>query len=144
MKKNRIILTAGSLILAVLGFANWMLFQVRDPLFRGKPESDWIEHLSYADDAQVKQWLEFGSEGVRVLVRGLEAANRPVDRFYRTAYRSMRTLPAECIGESDPSSPALASHGHHPKHANAHRQPFVELGERRDARRAGDGPSPQG
>jgi hypothetical protein len=72
----------------------WLVVRPRDPLFHGKPESYWIEHLSYRDEEQVKQWREFGSDGVDVLVRALYGASRPTDRVYRSVYRNMaRILP---------------------------------------------------
>jgi hypothetical protein len=55
----------------------------RDPLFRDKPESDWIANLKYRDDQQVEEWRGYGEEGVQVLIRGLERANRPGERAYR-------------------------------------------------------------
>lgn len=58
-----------------------------DPLFRGKPESEWIKNLKYSDDEQVKEWRAYGEEGVQVLIRGLEKANRPGERTYRRCYR---------------------------------------------------------
>ncbi len=78
--------------------AGWLAIIPRDPLFHGKPESYWIQHLSYNDDEQARQWREFGPDGVRVLVRGLERADRPADRFYRRLYRRMlRVLPGSWI-----------------------------------------------
>jgi HEAT repeat protein len=62
-----------------------------DPLFRGKPESEWIKNLKYSDDQQVKEWRVYGEEGVQVLIRGLESANHPGERAYR---RFNRLLPA--------------------------------------------------
>ncbi|MCI0535441.1 MAG: HEAT repeat domain-containing protein [Verrucomicrobiales bacterium] len=55
----------------------------RDPPFRGQPESEWIKNLKYRDDQQVKEWRAYGEEGVQVLIRGLERANRPGERAYR-------------------------------------------------------------
>src|SRR6266699_2744680 len=54
-----------------------------DPLFHGKPESEWIANLKYRDDQQVEEWRAYGEEGVQVLIRGLERANRPGERAYR-------------------------------------------------------------
>ena len=62
----------------------------RDPMFRGKPESEWIKNLKYGDDQQVKEWRAYGEEGVQVLIRGLQRANRPGERAYR---RFNRLLP---------------------------------------------------
>ena len=89
MRKRRRILFAGLLAVFVSATILWTVVHPRDPLFRGKPESNWIEHLSYSDEEQVKQWREFGPDGIRVLVRALEGANRPVDRFFRNTYRRM-------------------------------------------------------
>lgn len=99
MNKRKRILLAGLAFALVCGTAVWLAIRPRDPLFRGKPESYWIEHLSYRDEEQVKQWREFGPDGVRVLVRALDGANRPTDRLYRNLYRKsgrllMRVLPA--------------------------------------------------
>jgi HEAT repeats len=77
----------------------WVIVRPRDPMFRGKPESQWIEQLAYRDDEQVKQWRGFGADGVRVLVRALEGANQPADRFYRNTYRrTSHLLPGKLIG----------------------------------------------
>ncbi|MGA2864455.1 MAG: HEAT repeat domain-containing protein [Verrucomicrobiota bacterium] len=66
----------------------------RDPLFRGKPESYWIEHLSYSDEEQVKQWRAYGPQGVRVLTEALQGADHPAERVYRRVYPGMaRVLP---------------------------------------------------
>ena len=89
MNKLQRTVSAALLICVISGAAAWLVVRLRDPLFHGKPESYWIEHLSYRDEEQVKQWREFGPDGVRVLVRGLRGANRPADRVYRTAYRNM-------------------------------------------------------
>ena len=46
----------------------------------------------------MKQWREFGPEGVQVLVRAIESANRPGDRFYRALYRNLgRGLPGSIL-----------------------------------------------
>jgi hypothetical protein len=88
-KRKRIVIVLFS-VLAVVAIASIVAFQMikpRDPLFRGRPESEWISGLKYRDEAQVDQWRGFGPDGVRVLVRALEAANRPADRAYRAAWR---------------------------------------------------------
>ena len=70
----------------------------RDPLFHGKPESAWISQISYSDESQIKDWLEFGPDGVRVLVRGLQKAGHPIQRRYRQMYRTgLRWLPRPVI-----------------------------------------------
>lgn len=94
MKHWKRVLLAGLLILIACGSALWLSIRPRDPLFRGKPESHWIGHLSYGDEEQVERWREFGPEGVHVLIRALDGADRPVDRLYRKVYRSLvRTVP---------------------------------------------------
>jgi hypothetical protein len=87
MTKGKSIFFAGLLLLVVCGGAVWLALDPGDPLARGRPESYWIEHLSYGDGEQVKRWRDFGPEGVHVLVRALDKANRPADRFYRRAHR---------------------------------------------------------
>jgi len=91
-KRNRI-------VVALLGFAGgltalclWLsgvTIGESDPLFRGKPESEWIKNLKYWDDDQVKEWRGYGEEGVQVLIRGLENADHPGERAYRKIYRRM-------------------------------------------------------
>lgn len=60
-----------------------------DQVFRGKLESKWIESVGYFDETQVKQWREFGPDGVQVLVRGLERAGRPRERIYRKFFHRL-------------------------------------------------------
>jgi HEAT repeat protein len=94
MKNHKRILLIGLVFVIACASVAWLVIRPRDPLFREKPESYWIEHLSYRDEEQVKQWREFGSDGVHVLVRALDGANRPTDRLYRGVYRNMgRILP---------------------------------------------------
>ena len=71
----------------------------QDPLFHGKPESEWTKNLKYHDDEQVKEWRGYGEEGIHVLIRGLERANPPGERMYRRFNRRLpiflrRYLPA--------------------------------------------------
>jgi HEAT repeat protein len=74
--------------MALLAATVVYLMRHRDPLFHGKPESVWIGQISYSDDSQIKVWRDFGPVGVRVLVRGLHKADRPIERRYRQFYRS--------------------------------------------------------
>jgi hypothetical protein len=61
-----------------------------DRVFRGKPEHYWVTNVSYsASDVEIKQWQEFGPEGVRVLIRGLEKADRRWGNAYRRIYRQV-------------------------------------------------------
>ena len=98
MKNRRRVVLIALLVLVGCIIAAWLTIRPRDPLFRGKPESWWIEHLVYNDVEQVKQWREFGPVGVRVLGRALDGANRPSDRIYRQVYRgTSRILPGPLI-----------------------------------------------
>ena len=86
MKKNRGVLLMVLFVVLLCGLA-WLLLPRPDPLFHGKLESVWIKSIDYnGDENQTRQWRELGPEGVRVLVRGLEKANHPLERFYRKTY----------------------------------------------------------
>jgi HEAT repeat protein len=94
MKSRKCIVLTALVVIAVSVVVSGLLRRPNDPLFHGKPESVWIEHLVYRDEEQVKQWRGFGPDGVLVLIRALEGAIRPSDRAYRQAYRGMgRILP---------------------------------------------------
>jgi len=94
MRNRKRILLTGLVLLVACGSVAWLVIRPRDPLFRGKPQSYWIENLSYRDEEQVREWREFGPDGVHVLVRALDGANRPTDRLYRNVYRNVgRVLP---------------------------------------------------
>jgi len=99
MKKSRRIGFA-VLLVAILGAVVWSVLPRRDPVFHGKSENSWIKEIEYnGPDEQTRIWREFGPEGIRVLVRGLEAANHPVERTYRKVYRQMwRVLPGRLMG----------------------------------------------
>jgi len=95
MKSKRRILSVAPLVVLLAGLT-WLLLPPPERFFHGKPESYWIERLSdgrwsLAQD-QVEQWKEFGPEGVRVLIRALDKADRPLERTYRTAWRKMGSL----------------------------------------------------
>ena len=92
LKNRKRIVFIALLVLVASVAAAWLAVRPRDPLFHGKPESYWMAHLSYRDDEQVRQWRQFGPDGVRVLVRGLEGADRPGDRIYRHVYHGMRRM----------------------------------------------------
>jgi len=90
--KRRIVLVA--LLVVLLGGLAWLLLPPPDPLFHGKPESEWIKSIAYnGDENQTQQWRDFGPEGVRVLMRGLERADRPMERTYRRFYRRIAPRP---------------------------------------------------
>ena len=103
--KRRILLIGLSVVLlAGLGWLSWL---PRDPLFHGKPESEWIKGIAYGmslsedlNKEQIRRWGDLGSEGLRVLERGLNASD---GRTYRKLHRRlsarlpwalMRLLPA--------------------------------------------------
>lgn len=89
-------LAAGVLAIVGLAVLCWFagtLVGDRDPLFRGKPESEWIKGLK-GDTDDTSQWRSFGEEGVQVLVRGLKRAQRPGERAYRRLYRALPRLAA--------------------------------------------------
>src|SRR5262249_36554962 len=86
----------------------------REPLFHGKPESEWIKQLKYHDDEQVKEWRDYGEEGVQVLIRGLERAAHPGERAYRRFKRLLpafvrRWLPAAKPDSTQPTRQCLVS-----------------------------------
>jgi hypothetical protein len=98
MKNHRRILLVALTLLLAAGSIVWLVVRPSDPFFRDKPRSYWIAHLAYDDEEQVRQWREFGPNGVAVLVRALDGANRPIDRFYRAAYRKLaRVLPGRVV-----------------------------------------------
>jgi len=81
-----------TLLTAVLASVIWLFFMPgRDPLFHGRPESQWITNIVYGvqlsdaeSKAQVQQWRNFGPEGLRVLERGLDQTpGRRYRKFYR-------------------------------------------------------------
>lgn len=96
MKLNKRLLCT-VLLLAFAGGSFWLLWLSRgrfssssDPIFHGKPESYWVTNVAYwPADEDIKQWREFGPDGVRVLIRGLQNANHPVERAYRKTYRQL-------------------------------------------------------
>ena len=96
MKRKQAILVS-ALLLALAGTVVWSVWSSRgllsagpEPLFQGKPESYWVTNVSYrASDAEIKQWRDFGPEGVRVLIRGLENASPPGSGIYRKFYRRL-------------------------------------------------------
>src|SRR5262245_13034056 len=89
--------------LLVLWFGNLLPLE-RDPLFRGKPESEWIKNLKYNDDQQAKEWRGYGEDGVQVLIRGLQKANRPGPRAYRKFNRRLPDSLRRWLPEPKPDS----------------------------------------
>ncbi len=89
MKRRRIIWTTLILVTLMITAVSWVRLPAPDPLFHGRPESDWISGIRYGDEMQEERWREFGPEGVQVLIRGLEKTERPWDRRYRRFYRKI-------------------------------------------------------
>ena len=101
-----------ALLLAVAGGLAWLLWPEPDPIFHGKPESAWIKGIEYnGSDEPTKQWREFGPEGVRVLIRGLEKADRPWERFYRKTYRQLTLRLPFGLARLLPAPPVIYSGG---------------------------------
>jgi len=88
MKTKVRILLAG-LLLAVICWGVWRTLPDPAPLFHGKPESAWIREINCgAGEGQTQRWREFGPDGVRVLIRGLEKekAKQPWQKLYRKVH----------------------------------------------------------
>ena len=85
----------GVVAVAVLAGLAGQILVARDRVFHGKREREWIKSIAYfGDDAQRKQWREFGPAGLRLLARTLDHG-----RLYRKAYRwFMPRLPAALSG----------------------------------------------
>ena len=89
----------GMVLIAGLAF---VALAPRDPLFHGKPESQWITTIGYGmslsetqNKEQVQRWRDFGPEGLRVLERGLAANRAP---RYRSIYEGLgKFLPNGCM-----------------------------------------------
>src|SRR6266498_557000 len=74
MKRKRNVLSA--LVVVAIGGLLWLVLPVPDPVFHGKPESEWIKSIVYnGGEDQTKQWRDFGPGGVRVLTQGLNRAD---------------------------------------------------------------------
>jgi HEAT repeat protein len=96
--KQRLLISTVVVGMGLLGAILVYSFQHRDPLFHAKPESVWISQISYRDDSQIKVWRDFGPDGVRVLVRGLQKTDHPVERRYRQLYRTaIQWLPSPIL-----------------------------------------------
>jgi hypothetical protein len=92
MKRKWFILLVALVTIALLSGVGWFVVRPRDPLFHGKPESEWIKGIAYGmsltDDQnreQIDRWRSFGPEGLDVLGRGLVNPGRT----YRTVYRRL-------------------------------------------------------
>lgn len=104
MKKRRKLWLALIIITILVTIASWLAQPEPDPIFHGRPESDWISGVRYYDDAQAKQWHEFGPEGVQVLIRGLDKLNHGWDRKYRETYRKTPRLLRRILPQPKPDT----------------------------------------
>jgi len=80
----------------LVGGLTFVALAPRDPLFHGKPESQWITNIVYGmslsedqNKEQVQRWRDFEPEGLRVLERGL-APNR--GRTYQNIYGRLASM----------------------------------------------------
>lgn len=83
---------AGLLVGIVAMGILWAVVRPRDPPFRGKLESQWVENLANNDEEQAKQCQGTGADRLRVLVRALDGSNQPLTRFYGNTYQLMSAL----------------------------------------------------
>ncbi|HZV36538.1 MAG TPA: HEAT repeat domain-containing protein [Verrucomicrobiae bacterium] len=84
MEKRKIhILLAVVAVGVVLALA-WLYLQPGKRPFHGKTEDAWLDGIAYfGDDAQLKQWRDFGPDGIRILARGLNRGNELRNRVYK-------------------------------------------------------------
>ena len=89
MKRKRRNLLIAVLVVFLSGRL-WLLVPRSDPLFHGRAVSEWIKSIVYnGSEEQTKQWRDFGPDGVRVLARAVDKADRPIQRTYRKLYRRL-------------------------------------------------------
>ena len=96
MKSKKRILFVVPLVVLLAGLT-WLLMPAPDPLFHGKPESEWIKGIANGlslseSESQEQRWRDFGPDGVRVLARAVDRADRPVQRTYRRVYRRLSAM----------------------------------------------------
>jgi hypothetical protein len=106
-KRRWIVVASLAFIAGVTGLVLWIshISHVsHDLLFRGKPESEWIKHLKYSDNDQVKEWQGYGEEGIQVLIRGLKRANPPGERTYRKFNRRLPALLRKWLPAAKPDN----------------------------------------
>src|SRR5438034_1782524 len=91
MKSKRRNLLIG-LVVTLLGGLAWLFVPEIDLLCHGKHESVWIKSIVYnGGEEQTKLWRDFGPEGIRVLTRALDRADR-VSRWERTYVRAYQRI----------------------------------------------------
>jgi len=93
--KKRIVLF--TIFVALLAGLVWLLWPPPDPLFHGKPESEWIKGIANGlslseSENQEQRWRDFGPDGVLVLARALDRSDRPLERTYRRVYRRLSAV----------------------------------------------------
>jgi hypothetical protein len=99
-----------TVVMVLTGLVLWFgeVFADRsDPLFRGKPESEWIKNLKYSDSQQVQEWRAYGEEGVQVLIGGLERARR-TGRAYRKFNQHLPAFLRQILPAPKPDSTVSA------------------------------------
>ena len=91
----RLIAVVG-LAIIFIGCLAFVALAPREPLFHGKPESQWLTNIVYGmslseaqNKEQVQRWRDFGPEGLRVLERGL-APNRGL--IYQRLYGRLASI----------------------------------------------------
>ncbi|MDB6109189.1 MAG: hypothetical protein JWR69_939 [Pedosphaera sp.] len=72
------------LLVALVGVGAWFVLRPQGGrLIKGKTERDWIKSLNYSgDSAEAEQWRALGPEGIRMLIKALEAGNGPMESRY--------------------------------------------------------------
>src|SRR5882762_6104682 len=112
-RKRRFLLFA--LALAILCGLAWLARSPRDPLFHGKPESQWITNIVYGmslsedqNREQAQRWRDFGPDGLRVLERGL-AAKR--GRTYQNLHRRLGSILPGALLRILPTPPPITVGG---------------------------------
>lgn len=64
-------------VIAVLGGTTWLILcSANHRLIEGKTEADWIKSINYSgDSAETDRWRALGPEGIRMLIKALNAGN---------------------------------------------------------------------
>jgi hypothetical protein len=115
-KGTRLVLIV--VLIGVIPITVWKCRPSPDLLSYGKPERFWIENLlsgcdwapGIAED-QVDRWRKFGPEGVGMLVRMLEKADRPWERTCRTIHRNLNSRLPGGVARLLPAPPVDSTSG---------------------------------
>jgi hypothetical protein len=113
-RKKHALLAAVAAVL--IGGVFWLALQPRDPLFHGKPESEWIKGIAYGmsltdaqNQEQVQRWRDFGPAGLDVLARALNEP--PPGRTYRQIYRRLAPVLPSFLARCLPAPMVMRSGG---------------------------------